>query len=70
MQGIWLGMIGGTTVQAFILLFVIFRTHWNEEVNTMSIFSLLQKYKYLIESFTLQVEKAKKRLDKWEDKKE
>ncbi|XP_009798075.1 protein DETOXIFICATION 40-like [Nicotiana sylvestris] len=46
-KGIWLGMIGGTTVQAFILLFVIFRTHWNEEV-----------------------EKAKKRLDKWEDKKE
>ncbi|XP_019224427.1 PREDICTED: protein DETOXIFICATION 40-like isoform X3 [Nicotiana attenuata] len=46
-KGIWLGMIGGTTMQAFILLFVIFRTHWNEEV-----------------------EKAKKRLDKWEDKKE
>ncbi|XP_057764840.1 protein DETOXIFICATION 40-like [Salvia miltiorrhiza] len=46
-KGIWGGMIGGTMMQTFILLWVTFRTDWNKEV-----------------------EKAKKRLDKWQDIKE
>ncbi|XP_031398005.1 protein DETOXIFICATION 40-like [Punica granatum] len=46
-KGIWSGMIGGTVMQTFILLWVTFRTDWN-----------------------LEVEKAKERLDKWEDNKE
>ncbi|GAB4830894.1 Protein DETOXIFICATION 40 [Ancistrocladus abbreviatus] len=46
-KGIWSGMIGGTMMQTFILLWVTFRTDWNKEV-----------------------EKAKKRLDTWEDEKE
>ncbi|KAL5773332.1 hypothetical protein ACOSQ2_013256 [Xanthoceras sorbifolium] len=46
-KGIWSGMIGGTTMQTLILLWVTFRADWNNEV-----------------------EKAKLRLDKWEDTKE
>ncbi|GMN49874.1 hypothetical protein TIFTF001_019030 [Ficus carica] len=46
-KGIWSGMIGGTMMQTFILLWVTFRTDWNEEV-----------------------EKARKRLEKWEGKKQ
>ncbi|PON38416.1 Multi antimicrobial extrusion protein [Parasponia andersonii] len=44
-KGLWSGMIGGTMMQTFILLWVTFRTDWNKEV-----------------------EKARSRLDKWEDK--
>ncbi|XP_073026477.1 LOW QUALITY PROTEIN: protein DETOXIFICATION 40-like [Primulina eburnea] len=43
-KGIWSGMIGGTTLQTFILLWVTFRADWNKEV-----------------------EKARERLDKWEE---
>ncbi|XP_020541079.2 protein DETOXIFICATION 40 isoform X4 [Jatropha curcas] len=46
-KGIWSGMLGGTTMQTLILLWVTFRTDWIKEV-----------------------EKAKIRLDKWEDNKE
>ncbi|KAG6691575.1 hypothetical protein I3842_10G069800 [Carya illinoinensis] len=46
-KGIWSGMIGGTVMQTFILLWVTFRTDWNTEV-----------------------EIARRRLNKWEDKKE
>ncbi|MED6147081.1 Protein DETOXIFICATION 40 [Stylosanthes scabra] len=46
-KGIWSGMIGGTMMQTFILLWIVFRTDWDQEVNT-----------------------AKKRLKKWEQKKE
>ncbi|KAJ0843547.1 putative multi antimicrobial extrusion protein [Helianthus annuus] len=46
-KGIWSGMIGGTGMQTFILLWSTFRTDWNKEV-----------------------EKSKKRLDKWEANKE
>ncbi|WCJ20229.1 MATE efflux family protein [Euphorbia peplus] len=46
-KGIWSGMIGGTVMQTFILIWVTFRTDWNKEV-----------------------EKAKIRLDKWDEKKE
>lgn len=45
-KGIWSGMLGGTTMQTLILIWVTYRTDWNKEV-----------------------EKAKGRLDKWEDKK-
>ncbi|KAI3742185.1 hypothetical protein L1987_59865 [Smallanthus sonchifolius] len=31
-KGIWLGMIGGTTLQTVILLWVTFRTDWDKEV--------------------------------------
>ncbi|XP_031278529.1 protein DETOXIFICATION 40-like [Pistacia vera] len=31
-KGIWSGMIGGTVIQTFILMWVTFRTDWNEEV--------------------------------------
>ncbi|KAJ4970000.1 hypothetical protein NE237_003099 [Protea cynaroides] len=31
-KGIWTGMIGGTTMQTIILLWVTFRTDWNKEV--------------------------------------
>ncbi|KAG0478960.1 hypothetical protein HPP92_013679 [Vanilla planifolia] len=31
-KGIWTGMIGGTFIQTFILLWVTFRTNWNAEV--------------------------------------
>lgn len=31
-KGIWLGMIGGTCMQTMILIWVTFRTDWNEEV--------------------------------------
>ncbi|XP_076909763.1 protein DETOXIFICATION 40-like [Bidens hawaiensis] len=31
-KGIWLGMIGGTTLQTFILLWVTFRTDWDKEM--------------------------------------
>ncbi|KAA0040248.1 protein DETOXIFICATION 40-like [Cucumis melo var. makuwa] len=31
-KGLWLGMIGGTTSQTFILSWVILRTDWNKEV--------------------------------------
>ncbi|CAJ1956326.1 unnamed protein product [Sphenostylis stenocarpa] len=31
-KGIWLGMLGGTTMQTMILLWVTFRTDWNKEV--------------------------------------
>ena len=33
MQGLWSGMIGGTLMQTVILLWVTFRTDWNNEVN-------------------------------------
>ncbi len=46
-KGIWSGMIGGTMMQTFILLWVTYRTDWSKEV-----------------------EKAKQRLDEWEDKKD
>ncbi|XP_074331660.1 protein DETOXIFICATION 40-like [Apium graveolens] len=42
-KGIWSGMIGGTMMQTFILLWTTCRTDWNKEV-----------------------EKSRKRLDKWE----
>ncbi|XP_015958627.1 protein DETOXIFICATION 40 isoform X2 [Arachis duranensis] len=45
-KGIWSGMIGGTLMQTLILLWITFRTDWDQEVNT-----------------------AKKRLNKWEQKK-
>ncbi|XP_030491963.2 protein DETOXIFICATION 40 [Cannabis sativa] len=32
-KGIWSGMIGGTMMQTFILLWVTFRTDWNKEVD-------------------------------------
>lgn len=32
MQGIWLGMLGGTVLQTIILMWVTFRTDWNKEV--------------------------------------
>ncbi|KAJ4730029.1 Protein DETOXIFICATION [Melia azedarach] len=31
-KGIWSGMIGGTVMQTFILMWVTFRTDWNKEV--------------------------------------
>ncbi|XP_004487410.1 protein DETOXIFICATION 40-like [Cicer arietinum] len=31
-KGIWLGMLGGTTMQTVILMWVTFRTDWNKEV--------------------------------------
>lgn len=31
-KGIWLGMLGGTTMQTLILLWVTFRTNWDKEV--------------------------------------
>ncbi|KAK2424385.1 MATE efflux family protein [Trifolium repens] len=31
-KGIWLGMLGGTTMQTIILMWVTFRTDWNNEV--------------------------------------
>ncbi|XP_047269722.1 protein DETOXIFICATION 40-like [Capsicum annuum] len=46
-KGIWTGMIGGTVMQTFILLWFTFRTDWDKEV-----------------------EKARNRLDKWENVKE
>ncbi|CAO2842553.1 unnamed protein product [Amaranthus hypochondriacus] len=46
-KGIWGGMIGGTVIQTLILIWVTYRTDWQEEV-----------------------EKAAKRLDKWEEVKE
>ncbi|KAJ0082231.1 hypothetical protein Patl1_11154 [Pistacia atlantica] len=56
-KGIWSGMIGGTAMQTIILLWVTFRTDWNKEATLTS-------------RLEFQVEKAKTRLDKWEDKKE
>ncbi|KAL8468938.1 hypothetical protein ACS0TY_031949 [Phlomoides rotata] len=35
-KGIWSGMIGGTMMQTFILLWVTFRTDWNKEVRMVS----------------------------------
>jgi len=32
LQGIWVGMIGGTMVQTLILSFITLRCDWNEEV--------------------------------------
>ncbi|XP_034701399.1 protein DETOXIFICATION 40-like [Vitis riparia] len=46
-KGIWLGMLGGTLLQTFILIWVTASTNWNKEV-----------------------EKAKERLEKWDDKKQ
>ncbi|XP_027086297.2 protein DETOXIFICATION 40-like [Coffea arabica] len=46
-KGIWLGMVGGVTMQTLILVWVTFRTNWNDEV-----------------------EKARTRLDTWDDEKE
>ncbi|KAM7255001.1 hypothetical protein ACFE04_020242 [Oxalis oulophora] len=43
-KGIWLGMLGGTTMQTFILTVVVLRTDWSKEV-----------------------EKARTRLQQWED---
>ncbi|CAL5200541.1 unnamed protein product [Lathyrus oleraceus] len=31
-KGLWLGMLGGTTMQTIILMWVTFRTDWNKEV--------------------------------------
>ncbi|KAG9159733.1 hypothetical protein Leryth_007754, partial [Lithospermum erythrorhizon] len=31
-KGIWIGMLGGTLMQTIILMWVIFRTDWNKEV--------------------------------------
>ena len=31
-QGIWSGMIGGTALQTFVLLLIIYFTNWNKEV--------------------------------------
>jgi MATE family multidrug resistance protein len=31
-KGIWIGMLGGTTMQTIILMWVTFRTDWNNEV--------------------------------------
>ncbi|CAN4083798.1 unnamed protein product [Withania somnifera] len=47
LSGIWSGMIGGTVMQTFILLWFTFHTDWDKEV-----------------------EKARKRLDNWENVKE
>lgn len=33
MQGIWMGMIFGTFLQTLILLVIVWRTNWSEEVN-------------------------------------
>ncbi|KAJ1691978.1 hypothetical protein LUZ63_016133 [Rhynchospora breviuscula] len=46
-KGIWAGMLGGTSMQTLILVWVTFRTDWKKEV-----------------------EEARKRLSKWEDKTE
>ncbi|XP_075485518.1 protein DETOXIFICATION 29-like [Primulina tabacum] len=32
-QGIWYGMITGTTVQTVILFFIVYRTNWNKEAS-------------------------------------
>ncbi|XWS34275.1 hypothetical protein CRYUN_Cryun21dG0026800 [Craigia yunnanensis] len=37
-KGIWSGMIGGTTMQTVILIWVTFRTDWKKEVNPIDIF--------------------------------
>jgi len=31
-QGIWIGMICGTSLQTLILLYMIYITNWNKEV--------------------------------------
>ncbi|GAB2217358.1 hypothetical protein Drorol1_Dr00000533 [Drosera rotundifolia] len=31
-EGIWIGMICGTTLQTFILIFMLYKTNWNKEV--------------------------------------
>ncbi|XP_078149977.1 protein DETOXIFICATION 40-like [Carex rostrata] len=46
-KGIWAGMLGGTSMQTIILIWVTFRTDWSKEV-----------------------EEARNRLNKWEDKKQ
>ncbi|THU45150.1 hypothetical protein C4D60_Mb02t14830 [Musa balbisiana] len=56
-KGIWGGMIGGTIMQTLILMWVTFRTDWNKEVK---IAATVKRY----------VEEAKKRLNKWDGKKE
>lgn len=35
MQGIWMGMIFGTCLQTLILLMIVWRTNWDEEVTMM-----------------------------------
>ncbi|KAI4355101.1 hypothetical protein L6164_003906 [Bauhinia variegata] len=35
-QGIWIGMISGTLLQTLILLFIIYKTNWNKEVELAS----------------------------------
>lgn len=35
-QGIWVGMIVGTSLQTLILLYIIFQTNWNKEIEQTS----------------------------------
>ncbi|KAM4101828.1 hypothetical protein ACB094_05G175400 [Castanea mollissima] len=65
-KGIWSGMIGGTFIQTLILISFTFRTDWTKEVIQFSKLVII----CILNSKTFQVEKAKMRLDKWEDKKE
>ncbi|XP_021743209.1 protein DETOXIFICATION 29-like [Chenopodium quinoa] len=32
-KGIWFGMLSGTTVQTIILIFIVYKTNWNEEAS-------------------------------------
>lgn len=35
MQGLWLGMFGGTAMQTLILVWATFTTNWEEEVRSL-----------------------------------
>ncbi|KAH9294267.1 hypothetical protein KI387_040530, partial [Taxus chinensis] len=35
-KGIWLGMLGGTTLQTIILVVITYRTNWTKEVESAS----------------------------------
>jgi len=75
-------MIGGTLMQTLILLYVTYRTDWDKEVMLHEIklyhsvswiwfkefVQIIKVYYYCI--IMIQVEKARKRLDLWDDKKE
>lgn len=37
-QGIWLGMMGGTVMQTVILIWITIRTDWGKEVNYIKLF--------------------------------
>ncbi|XP_021752428.1 protein DETOXIFICATION 35-like [Chenopodium quinoa] len=41
-MGLWSGMIAGTLLQTFILLFILYKTNWNKEVEESS--SRMQKW--------------------------